>query len=91
MGTELEKTKQELTYLQKQNKQSKEKMALLQKEVESLQSQLKQRELQAEECNRDVIKVTEQLKDKDNEIAKAVGNKLQETLILEQKVQAARD
>lgn len=91
LGTELEKTKQELTFLQKQNKQSKEKMTLLQKEVESLQSQLKQAELQAEECNRDVIKVTENLKEKDNEIAKAVGNKLQETLLQEQKVQAARD
>jgi chromosome segregation ATPase len=90
LGSELEKTKQELTFLQKQNKQSKEKVQLLQKEVESLNSQLRQKELQVEEFHRDIAKTADSLKDKDNEIAKAVGHKMQNALIQEQKIQEAR-
>lgn len=65
-------------------------MQLLQKEVESLNSQLRQKELQVEEFHRDIAKTADSLKDKDNEIAKAVGHKMQNALIQEQKIQEAR-
>lgn len=91
MAGDHEKTKTELTFLQKSNKQSKDKVHLLQKEVENLNSQLKQRELAVEELQRNITQVSDGLKDKENEISKALGYQLQMKMLSEAKINEAKD
>ena len=71
MGTTLENTKTDLAFQQKINKQNKDELQLMRKEIDNLNLRLKQKEQSVEQNNVDKSLFTNKLKDKESEIQKA--------------------
>lgn len=73
LSKQTEQAKTDLAFHQRLNKKTKEEVGLNEKQVENLNEKLKQKELAIETLNQDITKLGNSLKEKENDIAKAVG------------------